>query len=193
MKLHNTYFLLRHGEAVSNVKDRNSSWPEQFRNPLTAKGKASVKKAAMVLKNNHAKHGKAIDVIFSSDILRAKQTAEIVGKVLKLPIKYDKELREIDFGNLNGQPFQRKKEMAMRGTRTLTHKLTGGESYEDVLKRIYPFFQLLEKKYKGMNILIVSHQAPLWLLENKVRGISIKQGIASKQPRINRGELRELN
>ena len=70
-----------------------------------------------------------------------------------------------------------------------------GETYKDVQKRIYEVFTELEKKYKGKAIVLVSHQAPLWLLENKVKGISIKEAMESqpRDKRITRGELRELN
>ena len=44
--MHNKYFILRHGEAVSNEKGLISSWPEKFNNPLTIKGKKQIKKAA---------------------------------------------------------------------------------------------------------------------------------------------------
>ena len=58
MKLNNKYYILRHGEAVSNVKDVISCWPEKFYNPLTPKGVAKIKKVAKELKN------KKIDLIF---------------------------------------------------------------------------------------------------------------------------------
>ena len=50
MKLNNTYYILRHGEAVSNVKQVVSSWPEKFKNPLTQHGKEMVMAAAEMLK-----------------------------------------------------------------------------------------------------------------------------------------------
>ena len=106
MKLKNKYYVLRHGEAVSNVKSINSSWPEKFRNPITRKGREQVKKSLKKLKN------KNIDIIFYSDLLRTKQTAEVAAKTLNsykfdkssttfkdLKVVLDKRLREIGFGN----------------------------------------------------------------------------------------------
>ncbi|MBX4200650.1 histidine phosphatase family protein, partial [Candidatus Parcubacteria bacterium] len=89
MKLNNTYYLLRHGQAISNVENIVSSWPELFENPLTEKGRGQVEEAAKKLQ------GKQIDIIISSDILRTKETAQIVAKTLGLPIEFDPRLREV--------------------------------------------------------------------------------------------------
>ena len=51
------------------------------------------------------------------------------------------------------------------------------------------------KKYKGKNVLIVSHEGPLFLLQGKLEGLSLKETI-KKYPfgkRIRKGEIRELN
>ena len=62
---------------MSNVKDVHSCWPEKFYSPLTDKGRKEAEAAAKRLKK------KNIDLIFSSDILRTKQTAGIVAKEVK--------------------------------------------------------------------------------------------------------------
>jgi len=98
MELNNKYFIMRHGEAESNVKDIVSCWPEKFRNHLTAQGNNSVRRAVQELKT------KKINLIFSSDLIRAKETAEIAGDILEVVPAYDKRLREIDFGRFNSSP-----------------------------------------------------------------------------------------
>src|SRR3989344_4024628 len=99
-KLNNQYYMLRHGEAISNAKDIISSWSETFENPLTERGVEMIKEAANILKL------KNIDLIFASDVLRTKQTAEIVGQALGLPVQFDERLREIGFGSMNGKPTE---------------------------------------------------------------------------------------
>ena len=54
MKLNNKYYILRHGEALSNVKQVCSSWPEKFKNPLTKHGQEMVMAAAEMLKEKQA-------------------------------------------------------------------------------------------------------------------------------------------
>ncbi len=92
---------MRHGQAISNVKNLVSSWPEKFENPLTEKGKEMIKQSANGLAD------KSIDLIFTSPLLRAKMSAEIAGKILGVKPKIDKRLREVGFGVFSGGPLEK--------------------------------------------------------------------------------------
>ncbi len=188
MKLNNKYYILRHGEAVSNLKGIVSSWPEKFKNPLTQKGREQIKEAAKKLKAKH------IDLIFSSDLLRTKQTAQMVGKALKIKPKFDKRLREVGFGMVNGRPAEELLYLSFEKDR-LRHSFKRSETYESVLKRVANFLKDIETKCKGKNILIISHQCPLWILENDVKGFSLEDGLKmnSEEKRIGKGEIRKIN
>lgn len=191
MKLNNKYYILRHGEALSNVKSIVSCWPEKFKNPLTPKGRLQIKNAVKKLNN------KNIDLIFNSPLLRTKETADIVGEKLNVKVKIDKRLREIEFGIFNSKDVK-DYENYFRGLKRVKHKPTRGENYADVLKRTFSFLKEINKKYKGRNILIVSHQAPLLLLLGKVNGYSLSDSIKSmgqvfQEKRVTKGELIELN
>lgn len=177
---------MRHGEAVSNVKNIVSCWPEKFKNPLTKKGIKMAEKAAEKLQN------KNINLIFASPLLRAKQTAEIVGKKLKIKPRFDKSLIEIGFGAFNRGFFN---EEFTGYFNKPTEKAPKGENYKDVLKRILNFLKEIDSKYKNKNILIISHQAPLFILEGYVKGFSISKTIKNfpREKQINKGEIRELN
>jgi len=189
MKLNNKYYFLRHGEAVSNVKSLNSSWPEKFYNPLTSKGKNQVKESLKNIKN------KKIDFIFSSDLLRTKLTVGIAEKLLNVKPKFDKRLREISFGSLNYTPNSMTLEQLFHSNlSTKNRKLKRMETYQSMHKRVSSFLKEIEKKYKEKTILIVSHQAPLWILENKVKGLTLEESLKiPKKERINKGELRKIN
>lgn len=189
MKLNNKYYILRHGEAISNVKRIVSSWPEKFKNPLTEKGREMIKESAEKLKN------KNIDFIFASDLLRTKQTADIVGRALKIKPKIDKRLKEIDFGNINGSPITDLDNAFKKESERIDKIIPGGESYNNVLNRVYDFLIDIDKKYKGKNILLVSHECPLWILEAKVNEMSIEEALRTipRDQRIHKGEIRELN
>jgi len=194
MRLNNKYYILRHGEAISNVESIVSSWPEKFNNHLTIRGREQIKEAVKKLKRLTDEKDKNIDLIFSSDLLRTKQTAKIVGQSLKVKPRFDKRLREIGFGDLNGKSTEELLYLSFEKER-LKHSFKKGETYENVLKRVYSFLKNIEKKYKDKNILIISHQCPLWILENKVNGLSLQEGLKKdpEEKRIGRGELRELN
>ena len=141
IKLKNKYYVLRHGEAVSNVKSINSSWPEKFRNSITKNGEKQVKKSLKKLKGHH------IDFIFSSDLLRTKMTAGLASKLLKIEPKFDKRLREISFGSLNGKSNGKTMEQLFHSElATKNHKIKKLETYQSILKRVSSLLREIEKK-----------------------------------------------
>jgi broad specificity phosphatase PhoE len=196
--MRNQYFLLRHGQSLKNVKNIASSWPEKFYSPLTGKGKRQAKEVAEKLKM------KKIDLIFSSDLLRTKQTAEIIGKRLGIKPRFDKRLREIKIGAFNGKPiaeigkFWRKKEGNLiplkHYLRRYKFSLPGGENYLQAEKRMQRFLKETDKKYSGKKILIVSHQRPITLLEGIVSGQSREKTAwrIVKREEIRTGEIKRL-
>ena len=142
MKLNNKYYLLRHGEAVSNVKRVYSSWPEKFKNPLTKKGRLMIKESTERLKD------KDINLIFASDLLRTKQTADIVEKKLGIKPLFNKRLREISFGIFNGKPgILWRNYFSTKEEKVINKAAPKGESYKDVLKRVFDFLKDIDKKY----------------------------------------------
>lgn len=189
MKLNNKYYILRHGEAESNVKNIVSCWPERFRNHLTADGNNSIRRIAQNLKN------KNINFIFASDLMRAKETAEIIGDILEIKPAHDKRLREVDFGIFNGGPAQNFEEYFKNSSERINKAAPKGENYKDVFKRISDFFEEVNNKYERKNILIVSHQLPLFLLEGYAKGFSLQETIEniSDENLLNKAEIRELN
>ena len=193
----NTYFLLRHGESLRNVKDIAVCFPEKIHCPLTKKGQKEIKTISQEIKN------KKIDLIFASDLLRTKQTAEIVGKAVGLKPRLDKRLREVNVGILNGKPvkevilfFDKGRNLPLleyykQRFHTAHPK---GETYTEIEKRMYGFLKELDKKYKGKNILIVSHERPISLLEKAVYKYDLKKFTKFIKERriIKTGELRKL-
>ena len=171
MKLNNKYYILRHGEAVSNVKGFVSSWPERIDNPLT---KVGVEQTEQVVQKILSEN---IDLIFSSGVLRAKQTAEIIAERLEKDVKFDKRLREIDFGIFNSKPIADFVGHFANKEKRIKEKAPHGESYEDIFKRVESFLKDIEKVYSNKKILIVSHQAPLFILEGIFLGYSLEKSV----------------
>ena len=189
MKLRNKYYILRHGEAMSNVKRVVSSWPEKFYNPLTKRGREMIRESAEILKS------KNIVLIFASPLLRTRQTAQIGGKALGIKPKFDKRLEEIGFGIFNSKSIFDFHEQFKKEETRIKQSVSKGETYTHLLERVFGFLKDMDKKYKGKNILIISHECPLFFLEGKVRGFSLAETIKNGpfEKRIHKGELRELN
>ncbi|MEK7061644.1 MAG: histidine phosphatase family protein [Patescibacteria group bacterium] len=186
MKLNNKYYILRHGEALSNVREIASSWPETFDNPLTGLGREMVKVAAEEISK------KKIDLIFASDLLRTKETAQIVSEKLNLPVNFDTRLREIDFGSFNGKLVEESENYFKDESHRIKQAMPGGENYEQLAERISNFFESIEKEYNDKTILIITHAFFWWILKSRINGVSLIE--AMKQDReIHTGEIKELN
>jgi len=189
-KANNSYLLMRHTEALSNKKNFLSSYPEEKFNPLTKKGVNDARKKAFSFRNFK------IDIIYASPLTRAKQTAEILSEILKVPVIFDHRLREIDLGELNGKPYEEFDKFyydEFKEKRDLDKRPLNGESLNDVKKRVINFLLELEKLYKGKNILIVSHGAPLWMLENEMKALNDEDILSFKVKSYELGELRRVD
>lgn len=195
MKLKNKYFIMRHGQAISNVKRLCSSRPEKFKNPLTEYGQEMVRESAERLKAKLDKQGQVIDLLIHSPLLRTAQTAEIAGKILKVKPKKDLRLREIGFGRFNGKSLDAMWRSFKKEEDRVSKGADGGESYKKILERMMAVVKDIEKKYKDRNVLLISHEGPSFLLQGKFMGLSIKQTIEAFPPdkRIHKAEIRQLN
>lgn len=193
----NEYFLLRHGMSQRNLKDVAACWPEKTPFPLTKEGEEQIKAVARKLKN------KKIDLIFSSDLLRTKQTAEIVGRELGIKPKFDKRLREVNIGIFNGKPVKEisrfwDKERRLSPLEYYSKRFQvappKGENYFAIEKRMYEFMKEIDQKCQRENILIISHQRPLTLLEKINYGYDLKEFTKTllRGKEIKTGELRKL-
>jgi broad specificity phosphatase PhoE len=191
MKLKNQYFLLRHGENIYQTKKRDFTypWPDNPPVELTKKGIRQIEAAAKKLEKEK------IDFIYSSDIFRAKQSADIVARELNLTVRADKRLRDVNLGIFHNGLKKDFYKAFPDPIKRFTQKPKGGESWNDVKKRMTGFVKELEKFYKGKNILIVSHGDPLWILEGAMKGLNRQQLIKQILTKnyIKPGELRRLN
>jgi len=132
-------------------------------------------------------------LIFSSDLLRAKQTAEIIADNLGIKINFDKRLREMEFGAFNGKSEEKWNKFFGDRLKRFTKKLAGGENYRDVRKRTAKFFEAINKKYKNKRILIISHGALLFSLQTIAKGLGeAKEKKDGKRFGVKNGELKKI-
>lgn len=101
-----------------------------------------------------------VDAVFSSDLGRALETVAIAFFDADMPIFHDWRLRECDYGALNGAP---REELELE--KHLEMPFPGGESYADVLARVESFVRDLRRSWDGKRVLVISHAAPRWALQ----------------------------
>ena len=187
MNLRNIYFILRHGESEANRQGIVSTWPEEANNPLTEKGRRQIKKIIPKLKK------KKIDLIFSSDLLRARQTAEMIAQELGLKVKLEKRLREINVGAFNGKSANEWYNFFSRPMERFSKRPLGGENLRDVKKRVVDFIKEIDKEYKNKKILIVSHKDSLLSLTGAIKEFSDREILINYDKlALETGEVRKL-
>jgi broad specificity phosphatase PhoE len=105
--------------------------------------------------------------VFTSDLRRAVETAEIAFADSAIPVHGDRRLRECNYGELNGRPAA---EIDAEKLRRIDEPFPGGESYRNVVERVRSFLDDLFPAFDGDRILVISHAAPRWALENLLHG-----------------------
>jgi len=154
-----TIYLIRHGETDWNAKRIVQG---QSDNPLNKTGELQARELAKRLKNIH------FDAIFSSDLLRARRTAEIIAQEKKLAVQTTKLLRERAFGKLEGKPAEMLivwRKAIKEGIEKLTEEEKKMlikedpqiESDESLMSRFLTFLREVAVGYAGKKILLVTH------------------------------------
>jgi len=140
--------FVRHGETDWNLEGRVQG---NANVPLNRKGLEQAKRVAVRLKNEK------IDAIYSSDLERARQTANEIAKYHKAKVRCSKFLRERKFGELEGMLNSGYKKIRDEsGLPKYLYRPPGGENYPDLQKRAEKFLAAIKKR-PGQNILVVSH------------------------------------
>jgi len=140
--------LVRHGQSVSNIQKILSHDTNNY--PLTEEGREQAKRAAHELKKLR------VDKIFTSPVMRAYQTAQLIGDELGLVPIIDERLRERWLGELNNRRFDPNdhwKLKIMRGQLEVRDL----EPWESLKRRILEFLQSLPE---GQVVVAVSHYDP---------------------------------
>ena len=194
----NQYWVMRHGEAESNMFDIIDSGQRKYLH-LTPRGKEQVHASIEKFKKELAREHKKIDVVIASDITRTQDTEHIVAAALTGEEEMaDARLEEIHLGpTLTGYRDEKYGSLFPTYAARFENAPEGGESLRDLRTRIGDFLRECEGKYEGKNILIVSHEYPIWMLTQAAEGWSERRTIEEKERRgadfIGFAEIRKLN
>ncbi len=161
--------LVRHGITEYNSTRRFAGYTDIDMSPA---GYRQVEKLCGHLANEK------IDVIYSSDMKRALVTAKALGSKRNLDIVACPELREINYGSVEGLIFEEISHLypdvaEMCARFSLKLKFPGGESFEGFIERTIKFLERLGRHEPAQTILIVSHSGPLRTLVCNLLGIDL--------------------
>jgi broad specificity phosphatase PhoE len=105
--------------------------------------------------------------VYTSDLRRAVQTAEIAFADRNVPVISDTRLRECNYGQLNGMPVARLE--AERGQH-LDIPYPGGQSYRQVVDQMRSFLREVAPRHQNQTILLIAHSANRWALQCLLEG-----------------------
>ncbi len=163
----NRYFLMRHGEAESNLEGRISAKKDN-NDPLTPTGEEQVRAAAAELMSEK------IDMVIHSGFVRTKRTAQLVAETIGVSsenVIEDGRLVELQAGDaMEGKAWSDYNAQFPSWTDRYRVRLAEGENRRDVQTRAGEFLFDLEKQYQGKNILVVSHAGVLFALQSAASG-----------------------
>ena len=151
--------LIRHGQSEWNALNQFTGWKDPG---LTSKGVEEARNAGKIINNLKIN----FDLVFTSALLRAQNTAEIILKEINQPLSTIKNqaLNERNYGDLAGlnKDDARKKwgdEQVHIWRRSFDIPPPGGESLKDTGERVLPFFmkEILPYVCKGKNVLVAAH------------------------------------
>ena len=148
------FIVIRHGESEKNILGIESDEVDKY--PLTEKGKKGIKDKISKLKRED------IDIIFSSPILRARESAGIINEELKKEVVFDDRLKEVNYGKwlgLNVEKFLDEHKKLKEAAESVMDFRLGetGESRNEVVARVREFLEEINNKYSGKTVLIVGH------------------------------------
>lgn len=159
--------LCRHGESEGN---RDRRFGGHGPTPLTDRGREQARAAGRRL----AQEG--VDVLYTSDLARAAETAALIAAALSLSPQVAPALRERSVGELTGLTFDEARERFPEAYAAMLRREPeacppGGESYAQCRQRAVALFEELLERHAGATILLVSHNLTLHQLIFHVLGI----------------------
>lgn len=166
-----TLWLIRHGQTDWNVEGR---YQGQADVPLNAAGLQQAGALAEEL------NGQVFDAIYSSDLQRARATAEIIAQVIRLPVQTDIRLREINQGQWEGQFYlylmvHFPAEMLARRNNPYEFRPPEGESAAEVAQRVMQAADEIAAAHPHGRVLIVSHALALATLYCKAKALTLRE------------------
>lgn len=149
-----TLLLVRHGETDWNAEGRLQGHSDR---PLSEYGRRQARQLAEELE------GDEVEAIYSSDLARARETAEIVGERLGIPVVLEPALREKDWGTWEGLTAVERDRVEFVGESTEAHQ----ERMLRALRRI------TERHPGDGRVLVVTHGGSMRRVQTAAMGVAL--------------------
>jgi broad specificity phosphatase PhoE len=164
-----TVYLARHGQSDWNAAGR---WQGHADRPLTALGLRQAADLAEELA------GVPLDAVYSSDLRRARETAEAVAAPRGLQVSTVADLREVDVGSWSGLTRAEAMERFPVEFRRWTegeHGWEDGETYERMAERVVGAVRRIAAGHAGESVLVVAHGGPIRAVHAVALGLDVSE------------------
>ena len=162
-----TILLARHGESDWN---RSQRWQGFADRPLTDLGRRQAVELAARLEETD------LDAIYSSDLQRARETAEIVARSKGLDVHATPDLREVDVGSWSGLTRAEAEAQSPEGYARWLRGGEGwndGETYEQMSERVVAAVQRIAALNDGGRVLVVAHGGSIRAVHASALGVDV--------------------
>jgi broad specificity phosphatase PhoE len=162
-----TILLARHGESDWN---RAKRWQGFADRPLTDLGREQAVALADRLRNTE------LDAVYSSDLQRARETAEIVARSKDLGVEVVRDLREVDVGSWSGLTHA---EAEARFPDGYARWLQGGEGWDDgetyaeMSRRVIGAILRIAEQHDNGRVLVVAHGGSIRAVHAAALGVDV--------------------
>lgn len=159
--------LVRHGATDWNLEHRCQGSSDR---ELSEVGVLQAEQIGSMLRHEN------VQAIYSSNLRRARQTAQMISRHHNLPVLTEEDIRELDHGELEGLTFHQIKEkysefLARWRSEPAELHVPGGERLADVAERAWKGLnQIVERHPEAENIFVVSHSFPIASIVCRVTG-----------------------
>lgn len=155
-------YIVRHGQTQWNVK---GVFQGRVDVPLTEKGEEQALETAQKFKDI------PVDVILSSPLSRAQNTAKPISEITGVPITIDEDIIERSFGDMEGKKPTEEFYINKLLDFDLNYSEHRIETIQQLKQRVYQKVERIKEKYAGKDVVIVSHAGVLEMLTSYFQGI----------------------
>lgn len=168
--------IVRHGQTPWNVQRRIQGWRDI---ELNDNGRAQAAALAKHLSHQHSNQQQTINAVYSSDLLRAKQTAQAVAQALALPLTLIEGVRERNYGVLEGIEFDRMQEHAPEVAKVWAERhpdgvIPDGETLRQFHQRVTDSLHKVAAEHLGERVVVVTHGGAMDIIWRQAMGIDLQ-------------------
>jgi broad specificity phosphatase PhoE len=157
-----------HSLTVDNEAGRATGWLD---------GELSERGRHLAAELGNRRRSDGIAAVYTSDLGRAVETAEIAFLGADVPIIRDARLRECNYGRLNGYS---KAHLDAHGPTDVDERYPDGESWREAITRVVQFLDELTRIRDGERVLVIGHMSAWYALEALTKRMAIEDAFAQR-------------